>query len=161
MVGFLIVVVTLNFIPIKFAKKVDTLFNDADGMGKTGYVELIAMHTKKTGIAHYPWEAYYDLHTGLKSMVFAVNNGSPYDTLNGVDFHSPNGEGVIDLDFILEGDMQFSCMNDAETVGEFTVSGWDIVYPIRRRSFRRHFTPKSYLTIYDFNWIEVIEGLFA
>ncbi len=54
-------------------------------------------------------------------------------------------------------------MKDNETFPIYKIESksWDILYPVHRASFRRLYAPKSYLTIYDFNWINVIKELLS
>ena len=54
-------------------------------------------------------------------------------------------------------------MKDNETFPIYKIESksWDILYPVHRVSFRRLYAPKSYLTIYDFNWINVIKELLS
>ena len=49
---------------------------------------------------------------------------------------------------------------DGFPIYEINVTEWDILYPIRRASFRRYYASKKYLTIYDYNWCEFVKRLF-
>ena len=51
--------------------------------------------------------------------------------------------------------------NSGKSEYNIVSKGWDILAPIQRLSFRKYYAPKNYLTIYDFNWINVIKDLFV
>jgi hypothetical protein len=91
-------------------------------------------------------------------VIFKVYGNNPYQILSRKDFYYNNTEWVVDIGFILNGKLQI--LDRKESVGEFHISNWKIIYPVKRRSFRRYNILKSYLTIYDFDWSVFIKNIF-
>ena len=148
----------LDFIPVKFAKRIDSSNNEDMITHNPNRIDIIATYSKKTGAFEYPWEAYYYQDSVLRIVKFNVSGNNPYQALSRRDFYK-NAEWMIDIRFILNGNLQME--GEKENVGKLNVSTWEMVYPIKRQSIRKHYVPKSYLTIYDFDWISVIKSWFA
>ena len=151
----------LDFIPVKYAKK--DAYTIIDGQ------EYVFCYEPKTnGSNIVDWVAYgyndeidYDI-TPLQASVIGKN---PYDCFTKRDFEPIklyNRAAPDDSNkYILYGDIQKVIGSD-EQISELIidVKDWDIIYPVNRLSIRRHYVPKNYLTVYDYNWINVIRAHF-
>ena len=146
--------VFLDFIPVRFAEVVDASYNNGDFTESSEIIDLLATYSNKTGNFDYPWDAYSSHNDYI---IFYIKGNNPYQTLSRRDFYYDRKEWKIDIDFILTGKLLLL----EENLWEFDISTWKIVYPVERQSFRKYYAPKSYLTIYDFDWLEVIKSWFS
>ena len=153
----LAVLFLLDFVPVKFAQIVGSPYNENRIVDDLNHIDIIATYSKKTGDFEYPWEAYFKQDSEISIIRFKVIGNIPYDILNRKDFYHNNTEWKIDISFMLKGELQI--INETECTGEFNISSWEMVNPIRRNSLRKYYAPKTYLTIYDFDWIAVIKKL--
>jgi hypothetical protein len=159
-----VVLVSLDFIPVRFAKDVDTIYNDVDIITEPSKdIDILASRITKTLHPEYTWEAFFrqDSFTNVLA-IFNIKGNSPYQKLSRREFYNKKGKEESSLfRFMLSG--KFTLDEDIKDydAGEFDISTWKIVYPIERKSFRRYYVPESYLTIYDFDWLEVIKSWFV
>lgn len=151
-VSIIIIAISLNFIPIKFAVNLDDAkknLKDGTYICETNRVSL------DTG-----WYADNELNKhligGLAIKVFGKN---PEKFLSEKTFDFKWYE--LYNQYLLIGDIgNFKEDKDTKVVfADLNVKKWQIIYPIRRESFRQYFTPKGYLTVYDYDWIKVIKSL--
>ena len=61
------------------------------------------------------------------------------------------GYPVLNM-YIFQGKINKRKIYENVSLNWLQLEKWDIVYPIKRSSLRSLYVPKSYLTIYDFNW---------
>jgi hypothetical protein len=148
--------VSLDFVPVKHAKVVDTIYNEANITELSEDIDILAAFTYKTVDLEYPWEAYYRENSDYYLVIFKIKGNNPYQQLSRRDFYNKNKLASTNIRFMLSGKLT---LEEREYyIGEFDISAWEIVYPIERKSFRKNYAPKSYLTIYDFDWLEVIKN---
>lgn len=145
-----LVLILLDFIPIKFAVKNyenKTVFINEPKLGDVEWAELEYENNKFN----------YDSMIG-----YIIEGKAPDKTLNKKDFDK------IDL-YLMDGDNtnkffvyydEKKLINDSESfpVYKIVAKNWDILYPIHRTSLRRLYAPKKYLTLYDFNLINLIKA---
>ena len=84
-------------------------------------------------------------------ILLKLTENNPHNILSLKDFDVKLYQNMTYNKFLVSG----KCINIYEsnyTVVELSGSRWDILTPIKRLSFRRFYAPKSYLTIYDFDW---------
>ena len=151
----IIVLIVLDFVPVKFAKKIDVLNIDES--------IIICQANFKTGISGYDWAT-----TDYQSVVqFTENSKSPFDVLSKRDFEMFEVFRKTDMKFAFYGNLvDEKTVTDerTETSGRlkiFDATNWDVIYPIERKnSFRGAYAPKGYLTVYDYDWLKVIKSWF-
>ena len=145
--------ISLDFIPIKFSIRNNdnhTVFINEPKLGETEWAEVKYENNKFD----------YDYMAG-----YIMTGNSPDKRLNKRDFDKVK-LFLMSADnknkFLIYYDERI-LMKDNETFPIYKIESksWDILYPVHRASFRRLYAPKSYLTIYDFNWINVIKELLS
>ena len=142
------VLILLDFIPIRFAVKnnvSETVFITQPKLGNAEWVEIELDGNKLN----------YSSMTG-----YIIEGSAPDKMLNQRDFdkvslHLMRGDNINR--FIIHYDEK-EVLNDNEVFPIYKTSAidWEILYPIHRASFRRFYASKEYLTIYDFNLINLI-----
>lgn len=154
-IGLLII---LDFIPVKFAVKINsvdiTKYKEKDG--QKIYI------CKPVQVTDSIWEAIGD-EKGIRDlskneviyMAEPLKGNDPLKKLNGS--FQKTYEPKAHNQFIFVGnEISSNTVGDMEIDGvqektiDFKVDDWQIVYPIRRDSFRDIYVPKTYLTVYDF-----------
>ncbi|WP_338552540.1 hypothetical protein [Paenibacillus sp. KS-LC4] len=145
--------VLMNFIPIKFAVKLV----EAQQRQNTG--EYICV-TEAKYVLDTGWIAKTNINSHLKeNLAVRVSRNSPNKFLSEKEFDF--GWYELENRFLLIGNVE-SFEKDKETkvrYANLNVDEWEIVYPIKRASFRKYFTPNSYLNIYDYDLIKVITSV--
>lgn len=149
----IVFLILLDFIPIKFAiKDVDskTVFINEPKLGSVEWAEVKYENN----------EFDYDYMIG-----YVMNGKSPDEVLNKKDFDKSDlylMHGDNTNKFLIYYDEKIS-MSDYESfpVYKIVATDWDILYPVHRYSLRRLYAPKHYLTLYDFNWINVIKEILS
>ena len=138
----LFIVVLMDFIPIKMAIKIDD-----KGLIKSE--EYLCIHAQVTGgnweVQNYAEEQLYFefLHGNNPFYVLSKN----FTT----DYIEPTRNRYIFTGNIIKKEKE---------IYDLDIHQWEIVYPIQRKSFRILYAPKSYLTIYDFNFIRLFCYIF-
>lgn len=143
--------IALDFIPIKFAKA-------------KGYIGLqnreYYCNTEPKIDGKHKWIAKKELNPNLnKDMFLTIYGNNPNNILSEKNFDIIKWY-ELDNGFIFTGEL---VINDEDIYHQYYIStiyieSWDIVYPIRRASFRRYYAPKGYLTFYDFDWGKIIKN---
>ncbi len=149
LLGIALFLFLLDFIPVKFAKK--------DAYVTIDNQKYVFCYEPKTGYEpeFVNWSTDDYLH------YVKIKGKNPYDYFTEKDFdpimlvNSPYSDG--NNKFVFYGEMQEFWDDENGSTVAVDIEGWDIVYPINRLSFRKNYVPKSYLTIYDFNWKEVLK----
>lgn len=143
----------LDFVPLKFAIKVE----DAKKNLKDGYY-ICETNLVKPDVGWYAsmrWNPHID--DGL--CVKAIGN-TPNSILSEKEFDFKWYE--LYNKFLLNGKGKLyeeRRTNIYSADLELDVNIWDIIYPIKRASFRQYYAPKSYLTVYDYDWCKIIESI--
>ena len=166
---FLAILISLNYIPVKFAKepqKGDIIYNDTCKIGirenKGAFIELL--------------KCKYDVGDSENFYEPVMITGKvPQICLNQKTFNKTALFNRYyerdDRDKIIYNTTNFFYLYGEKTnvfktgvgvnVNVVSVDDWDIVYPIQRHGFRRYITPTKYLTIYDYDWINVLKSWIA
>ena len=151
-VSIIIIAILLNFIPVKFAVNLD----DAEKNLRDG-TYICETNRVALDIGWYiDNELNKHLDTGLS---IKVSGKKPEKFLSEKTFDFKWYE--LYNQYLLMGDISNTQENKETGVisADLNVKKWEIIYPIRRASFRQYFTPKGYLTVYDYDWIKVIKSL--
>ncbi|MEQ7052419.1 hypothetical protein ABN764_17395 [Paenibacillaceae sp. P-4] len=145
--------ILLNFIPIKFAVKLE----DAQQKLEAGNYICV---TESKYVLETGWIAKTDTNSHLEEdLAVMVFRNSPNKYLANKEFDFNWFE--VENRFLLIGEVEHF-KEDKETnvlYADLNVDKWEIVYPIRRASFRNYFTPNSYLSIYDYDLIKLIRAI--
>ncbi len=135
----IILLFAIDFIPIKFAIDISK-----DNI-KNGY---LCYHEQVTGgnwrVENTEEQLYFEYLIGR----------SPFNYLSKIystDYIEPSGNKYVFYGVIEP---------KSNEVFDLNVSNWDIVYPISRKSIRGLYSPKNYLTLYDFNLINLLNNIF-
>ena len=142
--GIVLLFLSLNFIPIKFAVNVESISHSKD-------TYVCEYHTATDGnwyasIANNP-------HL-LEEMYLNIYNASDFLCLSeyiGVS----RGEAILNK-YIFYGKVEKKEISKGIFFNYLESSQWDIAYPIKRTSLRALITPPHYLNIYDFNFGEIV-----
>lgn len=149
-----VIPILLNFIPIKFAVKLD---NAQKKLEAGRYICV----TESKYVDDTEWIAKTDINLHLeKDLAVRVSGNSPNKYLSKKEFDFKKFE--VENSFLLIGNAErFEEKKDLETIlyTNLYVDKWEVVYPIRRASIRQYFTPKSYLNIYDYDLREIIKKI--
>lgn len=148
------ILIILDFIPIKFAINI----NDAKANLNNEY--FVCINESKIHI-DIPWNATRQLNKHLENdLLIRVFGNSPYNILSSKDFKIVAWSEIRNL-YFLNGKIERLEKEDKtlNLIADLKVNNWDIIYPIDRASFRKYYASKSYLTIYDFDWIKVIKSV--
>ena len=154
LLGLLLVIFALDFIPVKKALKDTDITRDN--------IEYVFCYEPKTlGPEIVNWVTYgykdSEIHEYEYQFQVSIIGKNPYDYFTELDFEP------IDLyndiggsnKFVLKGNIQ-KINGDYQRL-DVTIEDWDIIYPINRLSFRNRYVSKKYLTIYDYDWFLVIK----
>ena len=154
-IGLLII---LDFIPVKFALKINsvdiTKYKEEDG--QKIYI------CKPVQVTDSIWEAIGD-EKGIRDlskneviyMAEPLKGNEPLKKLNS-SFHKTYEPNAHNQFVFVGNEISSNTVGDLEIDGvqektiDFQVDDWQIIYPIKRYSFRDIYAPKSYLTIYDY-----------
>ena len=149
----ILLVISFDFIPVKFCindKGIDYVFVSKPKMGDTEWGKFPYIN----GQLYNDYENYE---------AYIVRGNNPNNVLSKRDFdwitidvkdYEPNM-------FVIYFDNKAIAHNSISApTYEITSKKWDIIYPVNRISFRRYYVPKNYLTIYDYNWLEIIKNIF-
>lgn len=141
----ILIVVILDYIPVKFAQRVEQMSDDA----------YICSYTTATD---GNWEASEEENPQLSENKYLnLNSKTLFYCLNEIRNVS-RGEPILNK-YIFKGNAEPHYINDSVSVDWLEDYKWAIVYPIKRSSIRDIIAPKSYLTIYDFDWGCVMKKL--
>lgn len=159
LIGVVLIIFALDFVPVKFAVSESTQANDDNT------IEYIFTYEPKTsGADVINWAAEAPPAQFRPSAT--VVGSDPYDVLANKDFdaiklyNAPSSVFSINR-FIFRGKAEVA--TDDSNGYDLTIHSeeWKILYPINRLSVRRYYVPKSYLTIFDYNWGKVIAMWFS
>ena len=151
-ISVIIIAILLDFIPVKFAVKLD----DAKKNLKDGrYICETNPVTLDIG-----WYADMKLNQNLDDdLCVRALGDSPNNFLSEKTFDFKWYE-LYNI-FLLVGKAEHF-VEDKKTNNisvDLDVKKWDIIYPIKRASFRQYYAPKGYLTVYDYDWLKLIKSL--
>lgn len=147
-IGILIV---LDFIPIKFAYK----HNDFKNINTENV--YISEHTAVTG---GDWYANQEINPWLSESVdFILQDEKVFGNISKI--YTTESEEPSYNHFVYWGTMKQKQVADNFTINILEAEKWNVVYPIKRKSIRNLYAPKGYFTIYDYDWIKVIKGIFG
>ncbi|MBY9079010.1 hypothetical protein KIH86_25825 [Paenibacillus sp. HN-1] len=147
--------ILLNFIPIKFAVKLE----DAQQNVETGTYICV---TESKYVVDTGWIAEATINPHIaEDLPVRVSGDSPSNYLSEQDFELRRFE--VENRFLLIGKVdRFEKDTEYGTdlmYANLNVDKWDIIYPINRASIRQYITPKSYLNIYDYDLKKVIKTI--
>lgn len=145
-----ICIISLDFLPVKLAKR-------------NTEAENVFVNSPKLG-NNVEWFSCAYKNDGNIIGEYVIMGNSPNNVLAKKDFDKT-------ALYLMQGDklnkfiMTYEKINTVSDEGtipiyEISVSDWEIVYPIHRASFRKYYAPKDRLTVYDYNWLNVIKQLF-
>ena len=154
-IGIICIIIALNYIPIKFAKNI-----------KQNSSECAFLCSKEPKLSEYDdvnWIARKEENSALAQyLLLCITGNSPDNVLSDREFDVKTWHTVKPLSrgFGRELNNKFYIFYDSyETMdGYFNINAtkWYITYPIDRASWRRYFTPSQYLTVYDYDWFNLI-----
>ncbi len=156
MIVFLLLtmLIILDFIPVKFAISIDdTKMNLKEG-------DYICINESKIHL-EIPWIAIKRFNKHLDhDFLVRVYGNSPYGTLSAKEFEVLPISDISNV-YLLNGEVKrFEKEENSNIlIADLYVNKWQIIYPINRASFRQFYAPKSYLTVYDYDWIKVIKSM--
>lgn len=145
---FLCVMIALDFVPIKFAKNKNLIQNQSNA-----YV----CHYTQTTYGNYvaPIE---DNPKHNKQYYFEITE-YPISILKNEayrkEYEEPTG-----VQYVFYGPITVLDENNSAVDCSIEIQDWAMVYPIMRPSYRAVYAPKGYLTVYDFDWGEIIRRMF-
>lgn len=144
----LLIAVIMEFVPIKIAKRIQNVtYNDEKYVCK--YV------TATDG----NWLAEKKYNTNLNDSIYInIEGTTAFNSLSEISNISL-GTPILNM-YIFQGKIEKKEVSKDVSFNWIKLRKWDIVYPIQRQSLREIYAPKSYLTIYDFNWFELILNSF-
>ena len=137
-----LIFILLDFVPVKFAAKdiEGTVFINEFKLGER--VEWAEIEYKDGKID-------YDIMSR-----YIIEGNSPDKILNKKEFDRENQLlrfGGNKNKFLIHYDQKKVIDNSGGfSIYKIVAEDWEILYPIHRASFRRFYTPKGFLTIYDF-----------
>ena len=146
------ILILLDFIPVKFAVQ--------DNKNKTVFI-----NEPKLEDVEWAELEYEDNKFNYDSMIgYIIDGKAPDRMLNKKDFDKSDlylMHGDNTNKFLIYYDERKS-INDSESfpVYKIVANDWEILYPIHRASLRRLYASKKYLTLYDFNLINLIKEIF-
>lgn len=146
LIALIVIIVSLNFVPIKFAVRYDDYLTDRQ------YLCYMDIKGGDTCNYRYKWV----LQNNNDNIWVKFSNLSPEYQLSTKHFFELHNNIWYDLNnnFVITGEIDYIVDEDMN-VAIINIEKWDIVYPIRRKSFRGKFSSQNYLTIYDFDWIKM------
>lgn len=139
----------LDFIPIKFAKKDE--------------FSVVFVNQPKLG-SGVEW-ATYDESDNNYTAGYIIDGMAPDRVLRKGDFDKTrlflNQDSSINKFVIYYDEEPILLETEMWSTYRITAKDWDIIYPINRASFRKYYTSKSYLTVYDYNWFSLVKELIS
>lgn len=146
--------ILLNFIPVKFAVKLE---DAQQNLGRGRYICV----TESKYVHDTGWIAKTSFNSHLdRDLAVRLNGSSTLNYLSEKEFDLKWFE--TENQYLLIGKVErFEEDKDIKVLyADLNVESWKIVYPINRTSYRKYFTPKSYLNIYDFDLRKMISSIF-
>ena len=144
---------SLDFLPVKLAKR-------------NAETETVFVNSPKLGDNIEWYSCDYKNGKTNEDIIgeYIITGNSPNNVLVKRDFDKTalylmQGDNLNKFIMTYE---KINMVSDEGTIPiyEISVSDWEIVYPIHRASFRKYYSPKDMLTVYDYNWLNVIKQLF-
>ncbi|MBP3359659.1 MAG: hypothetical protein J6N52_02295 [Clostridia bacterium] len=145
LLGIFLVCVILDFIPIKFAKNLNRI-QFSDRM----YVCEYATATDGN------WEVIATNNPHLVETIY-LNVKTDEQFRNLVEMTKCSLGMPVFNHYIFYGDVKKKDVGSEHYTYWLEATDWDVVFPIQRQSIRAFYVPKSYLTIYDFNWLTLFQ----
>ena len=141
----IILIFAMDFVPIKMGVSEN---ND----------NIFLYKTKLNPDIGFTWVLYDDINHKEATYIAKIIGEEPYDVLSENEFEPYKiFSGTDEIKIKFHGDIKAV---DSDYYDIYVYSdGWDIIKPIYRTSFRNIYAPKSYLTIYDYDWIKVVKRL--
>ena len=144
-ITFCILALLLDFIPIKWAINIEGIKNF-----KTN--EYLCSFAQVTG---GNWQVKNNIESYESGQLYFeyLHEKDPFNVLDknfSTDYLEPSGNMYVFTGKII---------NKEHDMFDLKVESWEITYPIQRKSLRMLYTPKKYLTIYDYDWLKIIVGL--
>ncbi len=137
--------IIMDFIPIKLAKKVDKIkYNNET------YVCKYVTATEGNWLAEMEYNPQIEAALYLNIM-----NKSTFDSLKEISNLSL-GDQVWNM-YVFTGTVEKRIIDENNSFDYIKLQEWDIVYPIKRQSIRDKYVPKTYLTIYDYDWWKIMQ----
>lgn len=137
--------IVLDFIPVRYAIKE---IND-------NYVFTYDLKTR-IEIKGFAWTTTDEISGQRISLVANIVGEDPYDVLSLKEFNPDKlWSKPWDMKIVFYGETQKLSKDHKYDINVYSQK-WDVVYPIQRTTFRRHYVSNEYLTIYDYNWINVL-----
>ena len=145
---FILVLISIDFIPVKFA---------VDGKDK----KIFFVNVPKLGDASWAEIEYNNGEFNYDSMTeYIIMGNAPDKILRKKDFDKTSL-------FLMKGDnknkffiyyTEKEIVSDSDNLPVYKIfsDNWEIIYPIHRASFRRFYVSKKYLTLYDFDLMTLI-----
>ena len=143
------ILIVLNFVPIKFAVNIKEISHSDNA-----YVCSYSTATDGNWCA-----TTFDNPNLTEDIWINIDTAHDFSCWNEIVGLS-RGEPVLNK-YVFYGEIEEHKVYDKIYFKYLKSSKWDIVYPIRRNSLRALFTPPHYLTIYDYNWVDVITNLIS
>lgn len=145
LIMFSIFALILDYIPIRWAINVD----DSKKFETNEYLCSFAQVTGGN------WEVKNNLKNREDGQLYFeyLREKDPFDVLDenfSTDYLEPSGNI-----YVFTGEI----INREHNIYDLKVKHWEIVYPIQRKSLRMFYTPKNYLTIYDYDWLKLVKKL--
>lgn len=142
------IIIGLDFIPVKFAENKNLVQNRPNA--------YVCSYVQTTGGNFCA--SMNDNPKKEKTFYFEIND-YPFDILSEKyrkEYEEPTGQQYVFYGLISE-------MNVVESTADckIEIEDWAMVYPILRPSYRVLYAPKGYLTIYDFDWGEILRRVFT
>ena len=140
---FLCVIIILDFIPVKFAKNKNLV--------KYKQNTYICTYCQVTG-GNYC--ATIDNNPLLEKPIYFEIIDYPFNILKN-DRYRKEYEEPTGIQYVLCGKVTTISNENSE----IDIENWSMVYPIMRPSFRVIYAPRAYLTVYDFDWLEILRRI--
>jgi len=155
----ILIFIIFIFVPVKKAIKYEDIKLDESNYNI--YMDVKVPYKFKKGSRYY-WETRYD----GEYVWVKFNNDLLQKKLNRYNMAKgtyvyPDGTWYDENNYIITGNIiEQLNLQDGDKVIVLDVIDWDIVYPINRRNtWKTKLLSNSYLTIYDYNWLECIKDL--
>ncbi|WP_042164131.1 hypothetical protein [Paenibacillus gorillae] len=149
----LLIAILLNFVPIKFAVKLE----DAQLKLEAGNYICV---TESKYVLDTGWIAKTNINSNLEeNIAVKVFRNNPNKYLSNREFDFNWFE--VENSFLFIGEVEHVERSRETNVlyANLDVDKWEIVHPIKRASIRKYITPKNYLSIYDYDLIKSIRTI--
>lgn len=141
--GIVLAFLALNFIPIKWAVRMPLHVEDS----------YVCSYTTATdGNWYASIEDNPHLH---KALYINVNVPETSNFLMLKEIADCRKGIPINNKYVFYGEIEQREAAEDTFFNQLQPSNWDIVYPVRRDSIRNFIAPRSYLTVYDYDWGKV------